>query len=391
MNKSNRKLRMHLIEKKLCYFENILDSIRSGIMVIDNKLDTIYTNGYFFELFNLQQQQDLNIHIDELIHEKKLPIEIKNAIIGNYPVKDFEFLYHAEGEGDIIFNLTLTEILNSDEERLLIINNITEKKKNIEELIIAKEKAQESDRLKSAFLANMSHEIRTPLNSIIGFAELLQEPYFDLIQRNEFTKLICSNGEQLLSILNDIMDISRIDAGRVQIKKDIVSGNRIISEIHNEFAIKAYSKGIELRLDSKSTSNEIFLESDRTKLKQILTNFVSNALKFTKDGFIELGIRTNENFVQFHVRDTGIGIPKEHQDTIFERFRQLEGALCRNYGGNGLGLSISKGLTKLLGGEIWVESIPGQGSTFYLLIPTSMKCIVSDKSCTNSKQIKHSD
>ena len=373
MNKSIGKLRKNPIEKKPGYIENILASIHSGIMVIDNKFDTIYTNQYFFELFNLRQQQDLNIHIDDLIHEKKLPIEIKNAIIENYPVKDFEFLYHSEGEGDMIFNLTLTEVLNSDEERLLIIDNITEKNKTIVELTLANKKAQESDQLKSAFLANMSHEIRTPLNSIIGFAELIQDPDFDLIQRNEFTQLICSNGEQLLGILNDIMDISRIEAGQVQIKKDIVSGHEIIIEIKNEFTNKANGKGIKLRGDSISTSNEIFLESDRTKLKQILTNLVSNALKFTKNGFIEIGIRTKENFVQFHVKDTGIGIPKEHQDTIFERFRQVEGALSRNYGGNGLGLSISKGLTELLGGEIWVESMPGKGSTFYLLIPTSMK------------------
>lgn len=378
MNKSIGKSRKNLIEEKQHHIENIFASFHSGIIVIGKKLDIIYTNRYFSELFDLRQQQDINIPIEELIQKKILPIEIKDAIIGEYPAKCYDFQYHSEGKGDLIFCLTLTEILNSDEERLLIFDNITEKKKIIEELIIAKEKAQESDRLKSDFLANMSHEIRTPLNSIIGFSELLQDPDLDHTNRHCFTRLICSNGEQLLHILNDIMDISRIEAGQVQIKKDVISGNRIISEIHNEFANKAYDKGIELRLDSKSTSNEIFLESDGTKLKQILTNFVSNALKFTKDGFIELGIGTKENFVQFHVRDTGIGIPKECQDTIFERFRQVEGALSRNYGGNGLGLSISQGLTELLGGEILVESTPGKGSTFYLLIPTSMKFIVSD-------------
>lgn len=389
MNKSIGKSRKNLIEEKQDFIKNILASIHLGIMVIGNKLDTLYTNRYFFELFDFQQQQDINIPVEELIQKKILPIEIKDAIIGKYPVEYIDFQYHSEGKGDLIFNLTLTEILNPEEERLLLFDNITEKKKIIEELIIAKEKAQERDQLKSAFLANMSHEIRTPLNSIIGFAKLLQDPDFDLTQRNEFTQLICSNGEQLLSILNDIMDISRIEAGQVQIKKDIVSGHGIIIEIQNEFTNKANGKGIELRGDSISTSNEIFLESDRTKLKQILTNLVSNALKFTKNGFIEIGIRTKENFVQFHVKDTGIGIPKENQDTIFERFRQVEGALSRYYGGNGLGLSISKGLTELLGGEIWVESIPGKGSTFYLLIPTSMKCIVSDKGCTNLKQTEH--
>lgn len=146
MNRSIGKSQKNLIEKKQVFIENIISSIHSGIMVIGNKLDTIYTNQYFFELFNLRHQQDLNIHIDDLIHEKKLPIEIKNAIVGNYPVKDFEFPYYSEGERDMTFNLTLTEILNSDEERLLIIDNITEKNRIIEELTMANKKAQESDR-----------------------------------------------------------------------------------------------------------------------------------------------------------------------------------------------------------------------------------------------------
>ena len=373
MNKSIGKSQKNLIEMKQHFIENIFASIPSGIMVIGQQLDTIYANRCLFELFDLRQQQYLSISIDELIQKKMLPIEIKEAIIGKYPVKDIEFQYHSEGKGVLIFSLTLTEILNSEEERLLIFDNITEKKKTIEELILAKEKAQESDRLKSAFLANMSHEIRTPLNSIIGFSELLQDLDFDLTQRNKFAQLIGSNGEHLLSILSDIMDISKIEAGQVKLKRDVISGNGIINEIHIEFSNQAKGKGIELRLDSTSTTKEIFLESDRTKLKQILNNFVSNALKFTKDGFIEIGIRTKEDFIQFHVSDTGIGIPKEYQDTIFERFRQVEAADTRNYGGNGLGLAISKSLTKLLGGKIWVESTSGEGSTFYLLIPISQK------------------
>jgi signal transduction histidine kinase len=373
MNKSIGKSQKNLIEMKQHFIENIFASIPSGIMVIGQQLDTIYANQCFFELFDLRQQQYLSISIDELIQKKILPIEIKEEIIGKYAINEIEFPFHYKGKGDLTYSVRLSEILNSREERLLIFNNITEKKKVFDELIIAKEKAQESDRLKSAFLANMSHEIRTPLNGIIGFADLLQDQSFDVIQRNEFTRLIGSNGEHLLNILNDILDISRIEAGQVQVKRDVISGNELITEIQNEFSNEANMKGIEIRLKSTSITKEFFFNSDKQKLKQILTNFVSNAFKFTKNGYIELGIRIKEDFIQFHVRDTGIGIPKEYQDIIFERFRQVEAADTRNYGGNGLGLAISKGLTELLGGKIWVESTFGEGSTFYLLIPISQK------------------
>ncbi|HEY3369556.1 MAG TPA: PAS domain S-box protein [Prolixibacteraceae bacterium] len=251
---------------------------------------------------------------------------------------------------------------------ILIQNDISEKKRIMTDLIVAKEKAEESDRLKSAFLANMSHEIRTPLNSIIGFSELMSDPDFDFSQHNRFNQIINNSGTKLLSIITDIMDLSKIEAGEVQIDKRPLSVNQLVIAIQKEYAFKAIEKDIELKLDLLGT-DEIAIESDENKLRQILFNFVGNALKFTDKGFVEIGIKVIEDFIQFHVKDTGIGIPPEFQTHIFERFRQVESAFTRKHGGNGLGLAISKALIELLGGKVWLDTEQGIGSTFYFTIP----------------------
>lgn len=244
-----------------------------------------------------------------------------------------------------------------------------ERKKAEQEIKDALSKAQESDRLKSAFLANMSHEIRTPLNAIIGFSELIRDPAFEPEQQDEFAQLINTSGNNLLSILSDIMDISKIEAGQMDIIKRKISVNKLIISIQKEFIRKAEKKGIELRLEPANPIEEIVIESDETKIRQIIVNFLSNALKFTEEGFIELGIESGENLVRLFVKDTGIGVPEIYHDKIFERFRQVETSHTRKYGGNGLGLCISKNLVELLGGTIGMESEEGKGSTFYITIP----------------------
>lgn len=252
---------------------------------------------------------------------------------------------------------------------ILIMNDITEKKQMLNDLIVAKEKAEESDRLKSTFLANMSHEIRTPLNSIIGFSDLMLKSNFDPANLVEFAQIINTSGNDMLSMINNILDISMIETCNDSLSKDIFSVNMVVKDVHEKLSYKANEKGIELRLDSLNPQNEIYIDSDMNKLKHILINIVSNAIKFSKEGFVEIGIRTNENNVCFNVKDTGIGIPEEFQDKIFERFFQVQSDSTREYGGNGLGLAISKHLVELLGGKIGVESKYGIGSKFYFTIP----------------------
>ena len=250
-----------------------------------------------------------------------------------------------------------------------IAKDITEQQRYEAELIATKEKAQESERLKSAFLANMSHELRSPLNSIIGFSELLTDPDYDYEQKMQFAQMINKGGNNLLSTIVELMDFSRIDSGQIEVNSHTIIINRMLEELHQEYSFKAAEKGIKFNLDIENPQHDIIIESDEVKLRQILINFITNAIKFTSEGFIEVGLRTTESFIQFHVKDTGIGIPSVFQDSIFERFRQIESHVSRKHGGIGLGLAISKSLVELLGGNIWIESEEGKGSIFFFTIP----------------------
>lgn len=250
------------------------------------------------------------------------------------------------------------------------ITDITERKKMEADLIVSKEKAEESDRLKSAFLANMSHEVRTPLNSILGFSELLAESDFEDQHKKEFIHQIITNGNNLLSIISDIMDISKLESGELQIHRSQINVQKFISTIKEPFAIEAEKKGLELKLTHTENEDEIFILTDVNRLRQIFNNLISNAIKFTVDGCIEIGYQNKGNLIEFYVRDTGIGIPVEYHDKIFERFRQIESEKTRKYGGNGLGLTITKNLVELLSGKMRLESELGKGSVFYFSLPT---------------------
>jgi signal transduction histidine kinase len=244
---------------------------------------------------------------------------------------------------------------------------ITERKNAEKALIEAKEKAEESDRLKSSFLANMSHELRTPLNSIIGFSDFMLDPMFSHEEHVEFAKIIKDNGNNLLEIISNIMDLSKIESGQMTLMKSKFSLNCLIAEVHSDHVVKIIEKCL-LWKENPVHEEALWIISDESKLRQILDNLISNAIKFTEKGTIEVGYEQQENFLLFHVKDTGIGIPEEYHETIFERFRQVETTRTRNYSGNGLGLAITKSLIQLLGGEIWLESQPGIGSTFYFKI-----------------------
>jgi signal transduction histidine kinase/CheY-like chemotaxis protein len=233
----------------------------------------------------------------------------------------------------------------------------------------ALKKAEESERLKSAFLANMSHEIRTPMNGILGFAELLNDPELTGERQKEYLSIIKKSGKRMLNLINDIINISKIESGLVEMNIEVSSINELIDFVYSFFKIEAEQKGIKLSTRITLQQEDSLIKTDREKIYAILTNLIKNALKFIKSGSIEIGCSKKENFIEFYVSDTGPGISDEQKSIIFDRFRQGSESLTRNYEGFGLGLSISKAYIEMLGGKIWLESEPGKGSTFYFTLP----------------------
>jgi len=241
------------------------------------------------------------------------------------------------------------------------------------ELRKAKKKAEESDKLKSAFLANMSHEVRTPMNGIMGLAHLLANPEVEGETKQEYVNLILSSGNVLISLLDDIMDVSRIEANQVVASKEDFQLNDLFKELHGFFSTELEVMGkkvLELNYKLALDDDASMINTDRVKLRQILVNLLSNALKFTDTGRIEFGYQLQaDKALLFYVSDTGIGINPEKQKRIFERFVQADDSLSRHFGGSGLGLSICKGFVDLLGGKIWVDSSTNKGAKFYFTIP----------------------
>ena len=283
-------------------------------------------------------------------------------------------------------SVSISPVLNDKGEithYVAIKEDVTEKKHMIEELIKAKELAQESDRLKSAFLANMSHEIRTPLNGILGFADLLGEGNLSNNEVVGYASIISKSGSRLLELINNIIDVSKIESGTVKVSLKPMVPYQLLDDVTNQFLIRAQRQGIELRISVAESHYDESILSDSVKLHQILTNLINNALKFTDHGYIETGFVFKGDDVEFFVKDTGRGIPKELQDKVFDRFYQVDTTYSRGFEGAGLGLSLCKGLVDLLHGRIWVESQIGEGSIFRFSIPLRRTSMVQN-SVSNS-------
>ena len=287
-----------------------------------------------------------------------IPLIANGKTFGAFVLKDYE--------NPEAFSKKDLEILNYISQNISLAIN---KLKQDSELRAALIKAQESDNLKTAFLANMSHEIRTPLNGILGFANLMKDEDFEPENVNNYANIISNSGNRLMELINNILDISKIESGTNIINRKAFSPAKLIEDIANQFMIQANNNNIELKIDINENDLDMILVSDDQKINQILTNLISNALKFTSKGSIEISFRAYTDYINFRVKDSGIGIPFEEQSKIFDRFYQVNNSFSRGHEGAGLGLSLCKGLIELLDGEIYVSSEVGKGSVFNIKLP----------------------
>jgi PAS domain S-box-containing protein len=254
-----------------------------------------------------------------------------------------------------------------------ISRDITEIEETQKKLTIAKEKAEEADKLKTAFLANMSHEIRTPMNAIIGFSDLLTDDDLTRNEKLDYSIHIKKAGESLMNLISDIIDIAKIEAGQLQINNAACNLDELLNDLvgtYSEVIIKAGKEALKIRLFKQVGVNGLVIMTDPFRLKQVLSNLIGNATKFTERGHIEFGYLLKDNeTIEFIVRDTGMGIAHGKQKDIFQRFSQVDNSNTRKYGGTGLGLAISKNIIEIMGGTIWLESEPGKGSSFCFTLP----------------------
>lgn len=364
-------------------FQDIIDKNPLSIQIVDKNGCTIAGNPAYSKLFGALPPPDFSIFDDLKNKSPELAKLIQLAKSGE--IVHFPDLYYNPRDSSPDFPdsplwiraliFPLKDSSGKPDRFVFIHENITERKKTEEELITAKDKAEEGDRLKSAFLANMSHEIRTPMNGILGFAELLKEPDLTGDLQMEYVDIIEKSGIRMLNIINDIIDISKIESGQMKVTIAETNINEQMDFVHAFFKPEAEQKGLQLICNNSLTEEEATVKTDKEKLYAILTNLIKNAVKFTTKGSIEFGCRLltshNQSLISFYVKDTGIGISPEKKKIIFERFRQENESLTRNYEGAGLGLAISKAYVEMLGGTIWMESEPEIGSIFYFNLPAA--------------------
>jgi len=355
----------------------VFESSPDPMLVVDPSALILDFNSAFLEAFNVESDLVYGQKIFRFINKVHWRTSIQNfaQTWEKGYLKNLE--YQVVRPDGITFDAEVSTgaIYDSDgkpESMVLILKNISERKEAERKILEAKYKAEESDRLKTAFLSNMSHEIRTPMNAIVGFSDLLTDEQLSPEERRDFIAQINQGADDLMRLIDDIIDIAKIEAGQVNVHIAECFVRELFKELHLMYIqnIKRTGKdNVSIRLDWSWPLNELVIYTDPFRLKQILINLLSNAVKFTEEGEIVLGIRENPEGVYFYVKDSGIGIREEKQKVIFDRFMQGHEAKSKLYGGTGLGLAISKNLTEILGGDIGVESTSGEGATFWFVLP----------------------
>ncbi len=370
-------------EEKLKLLNRAVEASSVAVEITDAQGNIIYVNSYFSELTGYSYEEVLGKNprfLKSGYHPKTFYEELWNTILsGREWTGEFQ---NRKKNGDLYWEKAIiSPILNSNGKVasfVAIKEDITERKKILEELVEAKEKAEESDRLKTAFLANMSHEIRTPMNGILGFAGLLKDPKLSGEVQQKYIQIIEKSGARMLNIINDIVSISKIESGIIDIHLSEMNINTQLQYVYDILKLDADNKNLKLSFNCGFTDKEATIKTDGEKFYGILSNLVKNAIKYTDSGTIEFGYNIVETHggaspgsasLQFYVKDTGIGIPKDRQIAIFERFIQADITDKMARQGAGLGLTISRAYVEMLGGNIWVESEEGKGSVFYFTLP----------------------
>ena len=370
-----KKMEQKIIESE-AYYRTLIDISPDGIIVTNIEGNVVYASKKAYEIFGVPSGE--NVIGTSIV--KGLAPENQQAVMQNVinnlkgkVIPETREIKLQKFDGTIFWgelsSSPLSDLSGNPIALMIICRDITDRKLAESELIRSKEKAEESDRLKTAFLHNISHEIRTPMNAIIGFSALLNEPELDKESQNSYTEIITQSSNHLLSIVSDIIEISNIEAGILKLNVKKTNLNGLLRNIHTQFMGKATEKNLEFSINTCLKDSESQIWTDESKLTQVLSSLVNNAVKFTARGNISLGCSMKERFIEFYVRDTGIGISDDQFEKIFDRFYQVESTIARQYEGTGLGLSIAKAYVELLGGSIWLTSEPGNGSTFFFTIP----------------------
>ncbi len=358
------------------YFKELFDNSPEAIAIVDNSSKIININREFTRLFGYTKSEAIDKSIEDLISTPAFKEEAHNLTtdiaMGKKTVKIDTKRRRKDGSMVDVSLWGTPIILDKGQIAVYaIFRDITERVESKKKLEEAKNKAEESDRLKTSFLTNMSHEIRTPMNAIVGFSELIAEPATDQESRNEFAEQIYISSKMLLKLIDDIIDISQLDSENIKVHKKKTNLSNLLSGVHEKFNSEKLKEGkdnIELLLHNPFGDLTTYIDTDEFRFKQIFYNLLNNALKYTDQGFIEFGFDVNQyDEPIFYVRDTGIGIPPDKTDTIFNHFTKIEDRR-KLYRGTGIGLTITKKLVSLLGGDIWVESNVGIGSIFYFTV-----------------------
>jgi signal transduction histidine kinase len=343
--------------------EDVIEGLECGA---DNFITKPYTEEYL--LSHVEQI----IENSKILHNNRVSVGIEIMFGGKHRLITADQLQMltlliSTYEAAVVKNTELIKM----QEKLQIMNNQLEDLVKVRtlELQLAKEKAEESDKLKSAFLANMSHEIRTPMNGILGFSQLLKQPDLSAQEKTKYIDTIDKSTNQLLNIITDILNISKIEAGQETTHTVAFNLIELLDEINIFFQPLANQRNLKLSINKNFSFGTANIISDPVKLRQILNNLIGNAIKFTEKGTVEMNVSANNLCLIFSVKDSGIGIDPSLHEVIFDRFRQVELTHSRKYGGTGLGLSLAKTYIEMLGGIIKVDSVPEKGSTFTFEIP----------------------